>query len=271
MINEEEKLSGKLWLLKSAKRSVISIKKAMIGILANLLIPEGRVPANERTYVNHEYVKAITQAGGVPLLLPVIGDKQDIEQQIALVDGVLLTGGYDINPLQYGEEPRKELGEIFPEVDEHQLAAVRIAAKLEKPMLGICRGLQVLNVALGGTLYQDLSQLANSNIKHFQQAQRYVPSHTVDIIPNTRLAQLFESQSIVTNSFHHQSVKVIAPELIVSARTRDGVVEGLEKAAGYFILAVQWHPEMMVDHYPAMLTVFREFVGAAEQNRGEKF
>jgi putative glutamine amidotransferase len=250
---------------------VISIKKAIIGILANLLITEGgTVPANERTYVNHEYVHAIIKAGGLPLLLPVVGDKQDIEQQIEQVDGVLLTGGYDINPLQYGEEPRKELGGIFPEVDEHQLTAVRIAAKLEKPMLGICRGLQVLNVAFGGTLYQDISQLPNCGIKHFQQAQRYVPSHTVEIIPNTRLAQLFESQTIVTNSFHHQSVKVVAPELIVSARTRDGVVESLEKTAGYFILAVQWHPEMMIDRYPAMLTVFQELVRAAEASRGEK-
>ena len=229
----------------------------------------GFSPGLERAYVNQDYVRALTLAGAVPLLLPVIEDENAIRAQMERVDGILLSGGYDIDPLQYGEEPHGQLGFIFPEVDKHQLAVARIANELQKPMFGICRGMQVINVAFGGTLYQDLSsQLSEECLLHNQKAKRYVPSHGVDITENTKLHHIFSERSIITNSFHHQAVKDIAPGFIVNARAKDGVIEGIEKTEGAFTVAVQWHPEMMAETSLEMLTLFQAFVRAVEKNIG---
>jgi putative glutamine amidotransferase len=243
------------------------IKKPIIGILVNMLITEnGLFPGMKRAAISHDYVQAIVRAGGVPVLLPVVNDEESIKGQVGQVDGILLSGGYDVNPLLYGEEPFRDLDAIFPEVDEHHILSVKIAAALGKPMLGICRGLQVLNVAFGGTLYQDIAQFSGNCLKHFQKGQRHVPSHTVELIQDTVLSKIFAKDSIVTNSFHHQSVKDIAPGFVVNAKARDGIIEGIEKKAGTFILGVQWHPEMMADQFPDMLLVFKAFVDAAKKN-----
>jgi putative glutamine amidotransferase len=220
-------------------------------------------PGMERAYVNYDYVQAITMAGAVPILLPVISDEQSIRKQIELVDGLLLSGGCDINPLCYNEEPCKELGFILPEVDEHQLAIVRIATELGKPMLGICRGIQILNVAFGGTLYQDVLQVPTT-IKHTQRTQRHVPGHTVNIVQDTIMSSIFNKTAILTNSFHHQAVKNVAPGFIVNARSEDGVIEGIERPGDVFTLGVQWHPEMMAGKYPDMLKLFRKFIAATD-------
>ena len=222
-------------------------------------------PGMERTYVNHDYVQAITMTGAVPILLPVISDVQSIRKQIETVDGILLTGGYDINPLKYNEQPYKDLGFILPEVDEHQLKVVQIASELEKPMLGICRGTQILNVAFGGTLYQDMLQVPTS-IKHFQMSQRYAPGHSVNILQDTIMSEIFNKGVILTNSFHHQVVKDIAPGFVVNARAEDGVIEGIERKEGMFTLGVQWHPEMMARKYPEMLNIFKKFITVCSDN-----
>lgn len=238
-------------------------KKPIIGILSNLLITEqGMFPGMKRSYVNHDYVEAILLAGAIPVMLPVISDEDGIRQQLERVDGVLLSGGYDINPLYYGEEPCKELGFILPEVDEHQLAAVRIAVELGKPMLGICKGMQIINVAFGGSLHQDLLQIPTST-KHSQKAQRHVASHTVQVVQDTMLSDIFGKETVLTNSFHHQAIKAVAPGFIVSGMTADGVVEAIETAAAPFTLGVQWHPEMMAEKCTDMLKLFTRFVAAS--------
>jgi putative glutamine amidotransferase len=250
--------------LKIKVRGEIYIKKPIIGILANVLIEEGgRFPGMTRAAVSHDYVQAIIRGGGIPLLLPVISDEEDIRGQIEQLDGLLLSGGYDISPLQYGEEPHQEIDATFPEIDYHHIMSARIAAELEKPILGICRGLQVINVAFGGTLYQDLSQFSNTCLRHFQKGQRHVPSHSVEIIKDTVLSRILGQDSVVTNSFHHQSAKDIAPGFTVNAKAKDGIIEGIEKIDGVFIVGVQWHPEMMADKSPEMLPLFREFISVA--------
>lgn len=243
------------------------IKKPIIGILVSILfLEDGLFSGMKKAVVSHDYIQAIVSAEGVPLLLPAINDEEDITEQIKQVDGILLSGGYDINPLLYDEEPLRELDTIFPEMDEHHIRVVNIAAALGKPILGICRGLQVINVAFGGTLYQDIAaQYSSKCLKHFQKGERYVPSHTVELTQNTVLSQIFSKDSIVTNSFHHQSVKEIAPGFIVNARAKDGIVEGIEKREGAFIVGVQWHPEMMVAQSADMLPLFRAFVEAAKK------
>jgi putative glutamine amidotransferase len=231
-----------------------------------LVVENGLFPGMKRAVVSHDYVQAIMMVGGIPLLLPVVDDEGSIKGQVEQVDGVLLSGGYDINPLLYGEEPFRELDAVFPEVDEHHILSVKIAAALGKPMLGICRGLQVLNVAFGGTLHQDITQYSCNCLKHFQKGQRHVPSHTVELIPNTVLSKIFAKDFIVTNSFHHQSVKDIAPGFVLNARARDGIIEGIEKEEGAFIVGVQWHPEMMATQSSEMLPLFKEFVDAANKS-----
>jgi putative glutamine amidotransferase len=249
-----------------------SQKKPVIGILANLFTMEaGLFPGQERAYVNHEYVTSIVKAHAVPILLPIIENSESIRKQVELVDGILLSGGYDVHPLFYGEEPHHRLEYVYPERDYYELQVVKIAEKLNKPILGICRGLQLLNVAFGGSLYQDLSQHEPaSDIQHTQKAKMHVPSHTVDLVPHTKLQQIFDLPSIVTNSFHHQAVKKIAPGFIVNARAKDGIIEGIEKNhSSSFIVGVQWHPEMMTDKHPSMLKIFTAFITQANLERGQ--
>ena len=213
--------------------------------------------------MNYDYVEVINMTEATPILLPMVKDKQSIKRQVELVDGILFTGGCDINPLCYNEEPCKELGFIFPQVDEYQIDVAKLAFELGKPILGICRGLQIMNVAFGGTLYQDVYQVDKA-IKHTQLSQRHLPGHSVNIVENTILSSIFNKKVMLTNSFHHQAVKEVAPGFIVNARSDDGIIEGIERTDSVFTVGTQWHPEMMAVKYPDMLNIFKKFVAAAE-------
>jgi putative glutamine amidotransferase len=242
--------------------------KPLIGILSSILVNEtGLFPGMERSYVNHDYIAAVEAAGGVPLMIPVVSDPELTRRQIQAVDGILLTGGYDPNPLLFGENPSRRLDFIFPEVDDHQIAAIHAADELHRPMLGICRGLQILNVAFGGTLYQDLSLIPNSYIQHMQKSRRHTPGHPVTIADHTVLRGVFQTPTVLTNSFHHLAVKDVAPGFTVSALAGDGVIEGIERFDTTPIVAVQWHPEMMVEKHPEMLKLFRYFIDLVQGKR----
>ena len=245
----------------------MGLRKPVIGIPAGVLIEKNSpFTAVERTYVNLDYARAVRLGGGVPLLLPLAQEPGEVEAQLEAVDGLLLPGGDDLNPLVFGEEPVQGLGCVFPEVDEHQLAAARTARRLGKPMLGICRGLQVMNVAFGGTLHQDLERLPGHLLQHVQKSYRHTPSHTVALEEGTLLQRLFGRGEVATNSFHHQAVKDLAPGFRISARARDGVVEGIEGTEGPFALAVQWHPEGMVERHPEMLPIFQALADACRKD-----
>jgi len=235
-----------------------------IGIVTSILIMDsGTFPGMDRSFVNHDYVSAVEAAGGIPVLLPVVKNAETIRRQIESVDALLLPGGYDPNPLLYGENPGRTMGFIFPEVDEHQVTAIRVADELGKPMLGICRGLQILNVAFGGTLYQDVSLAPESYVQHVQKSMRHAAGHEVSLAADTFLIDVFSQALIQTNSFHHLAVKDLAPGFVISAKARDGIVEGIERHEGTPVIAVQWHPEMMFGKHPAMLGIFEGFVDIA--------
>lgn len=235
------------------------MSKALIGISGNILISEKGM---ERAFVNCDYVNSVIAGGGAPVILPVIEDDEAIEAQMKNVDGLLLSGGYDVNPLIYGEEPTQKQEFTYPEIDEHDIKLIKAAFRMNKPILGICKGVQILNVAFGGTLYQDLSHMEDCFIKHSQNSRRDMAGHSVEILKGSKLNEIL-GDSIQTNSFHHQAVKDIAPDFIADAWSKDGVIEGIEMRGEGFVLGVQWHPEGMIDKYPSMVKLFKAFVDAA--------
>jgi putative glutamine amidotransferase len=216
--------------------------------------------------LSNDYVESVVKAGGIPVILPILSDEESIRRQIELLDGVLLSGGVDINPLVYNEEPSPKLGYIFPDKDTFDLLIVKIACELKKPILAICRGHQILNVAFGGTLYQDLSYIDGSYIKHQQQTKDGAASHTIDIIDGSILHNILGS-SIITNSFHHQAIKDLAPGFKVSAYSKDNVIEGIEKCNENFVIGVQFHPEIMATYNDDnMLKLFQSFIVASSND-----
>ena len=239
----------------------------IIGILSSIMVMDsGLFPGMERTFINHDYIAAIEAAGGIPILLPVVKSKEAIRRQVKSVDALVLPGGYDPSPLQYGENPGRTMEFFFPEVDEHQLIAIRIADDIGKPMLGICRGLQILNIAFGGTLYQDVSLAPNSYIQHSQKSRRHSPGHEVTLTEGTFLADALGESHTVTNSFHHLAIKELAEGFIISAKAKDGIIEGIERHNGTPVVAVQWHPEMMFEKHPGMLEIFKCFMNIIPEN-----
>lgn len=235
------------------------MKKPLIGIIGNLLIDQGGMfPGYERAYVNNDYVQTVAMAGGTPFILPLISDYETIKGQIENMDALIISGGYDVNPLIYGEEPIPQQGFLCPERDDYDVKVVKIALELNKPILGICRGLQILNAVLGGSLHQDTSKVEGCYIKHTQSSRPDVPSHTVEVVKGTKLHDIL-GEIVLTNSFHHQVIKEVAPGFKVSARAKDGVIEAIEKEDS-FIIGVQWHPEMMAKKDSKMLNLFKELI-----------
>lgn len=195
------------------------------------------------TGCNQNYVDAVLRAGGAPILLPRHDDPQAIRAVVELADGILFTGGGDISPLAYGQEPHPKTSHQDPVRDRQELEAARIAIGREMPILGICRGIQLLNVALGGTLAQDVPSLVPASILHYGHAASPTPIHTVDIEPGSLLARLHNVREMPVNSYHHQAIDQVGDGLVVNARARDSVIEGVEFADGKPLLALQYHPE----------------------------
>lgn len=218
------------------------------------------------------YFASILKAGGIPFILPPCDDPDTLADSLDRIDGLLLTGGADINPLYWGEEPVKELHSINPRRDSQELLLTRLAADRQVPILGICRGIQVLNAALGGSLYQDIHvQMEGTRIKHDQDLDRGFASHTVDLESGSLLHQLFHTDRLPVNSFHHQAVKEPAPGFRVTARATDGVIEGIESTTYHSMLGVQWHPECFIlENDESMLPLFRWLIDEAASFQAAK-
>ena len=192
------------------------------------------------------YYQSVLRAGGIPCIIPPHNDMECLGDLLDGLDGIIFSGGGDPNPLLFGEEPIRELHGITPERDVQELLLVRMAYDRQIPMLGICKGIQMINAALGGTLYQDIYvQIDGTRIKHSQEQDRRYPSHSVSIMPESILRKLF-GERLAVNSFHHQACKDVAPCLKVSAMSPDGVIEVVESNEYKSVLGVQWHPETYI-------------------------
>ena len=215
-------------------------------------------------YVRCAYSAACEKSGLLPLLLPVTGDEAVRMAQLDLLDGLLLSGGLDIHPSLYGEHDVHPATEIENGGrDEHEIALVRAAVAHDLPVFAICRGLQVLNVALGGTLYQDLPTQVDTRWSHRQGAHSSEKTHRTQIAPGSWLAKIVDgADTLPINSHHHQAAKEVAPGLVVTARSDDGVVEALEKPDARFLLAVQWHPENLYETDAPSRALFSAFARA---------
>lgn len=241
-------------------------KLPVIGISASVFsIETGCFMGRERAAVLQDYIEAIRLTGGNPIILPIVEGNELIAEQISLIDGLLLSGGYDVSPLFYGEESQRGLEVVRPDRDRYEMQLLDIAKKSFKPILGICRGLQILNVAFGGTLYQDIPISIPTALQHQQKAQVDEATHHVQIVAHTKLQQIFEEELILTNSFHHQAIRDLAPCFTASAHSFDGIIEGIEGKEDHFILGVQWHPELMIRKHPKMFKLFHAFVDAAKK------
>lgn len=194
------------------------------------------------------YVNSVKAAGGVPMVLPITQDSLIIERMLDMVDAVIMTGGEDVDPLAYyGEEPLNSMGSIVPQRDRFDYMLIRAAVKRGVPLLGICRGEQMLNVAFGGTLYQDIpSQVKGTFVKHRQSAPGDYGTHTINIDKSSVLFLSTGLEQTTVNSFHHQAVKDIAPGFRVTAYSKDGVAEAIEMEGNPKVFGVQFHPEAFV-------------------------
>lgn len=251
-------------------------KRPIIGVTTQTLqaidgIPEG-LPQSD--VMNQRYYIAVALAGGAPILVPLLDDEPEaLRAAYEACDGVLIPGGVDVDPKYFGEDPHPKLGRIDGARDRVEMQMTRWSVEDRKPLLGLCRGLQVINVTLGGSLYQDLEDQYPEAIKH-----DYFPNfgydrdhlaHEVSLSKGSRLRHLMELERIPVNSMHHQGIKTLAPSLAPSATAPDGLIEAVESTSDHFLVGVQWHPEVFEMTDPHTRHVFREFINASARFGGK--
>lgn len=217
----------------------------------------------ERAAINLSYLRAIEGASLIPLVLTPDISPGALEAAMSQVSGLLLTGGGDVEPARYGGPAHETLVGVSEARDSLEIDAIRLAGERKLPVLAICRGLQVLNVALGGSLVQDIPSMVEGACSHSLEDPRQGPAHEVEVMPGSRLAEILGAGVIPVNSRHHQAAARLGDGLEVSARSADGVIEGLELPGERFVVAVQWHPEDMLGHFESAGKLFAAFAAAA--------
>jgi putative glutamine amidotransferase len=219
------------------------------------------------------YTRALDLAGGAPVLIPLNLSDATLRAIFERLDGLLLQGGVDVHPREYGEDIAPYCGEIDEARDATELRLTRWALESRLPILAICRGIQLLNVAAGGSLYQDIAAQVPNALPHpHVQGNPYAfRAHAITIEPASRLARALGTTQLEVNSLHHQAIKQIAPGFYVTARAPDGIIEGIEaENAHQFALGVQFHPEWMIDEEPRMLGIFHAFIRAMNHKHEER-
>lgn len=200
----------------------------------------------EKYHIQQADIEAILQAGGLPIMLPHLTHETDIDQIVERIDGLYAAGGYDVDPTLYGEEPHPNLGTVIPSRDIFELALIQKVLELGKPILGVCRGTQILNVAAGGDMYQDIpSQMEGDVLQHQQKAPVEHGSHFVQVKEGSLLHRLTGVGKLRVNSRHHQANRRVPESFLISGTASDGVVEAIESQKHHFVLGLQWHPENM--------------------------
>ncbi len=227
--------------------------KPIIGLTCNEMFD-----TQAKQFINEAYIKSVIRAGGCPVVLPIVQDEEAIESQVDMLDGLIVTGGIDVNPLFYGEDPKPLQKASSLERDHYELKLLEFATKKQIPIFGICRGIQVINVFFKGTLYQDLSYTNKDILKHSQEEKRENYSHSIQIEKDSFLYEIFQEKTNV-NSFHHQAIKDVAPNFKVVAQSSDGIIEAIQHSSKP-IFAVQFHPEAMSHKYPLMQEIFNQFI-----------
>ncbi len=207
------------------------------------------------------YADALIEGGSVPFLLPATDDAALLSDYLDMADGLFMPGGIDVDPLVFGEGPDANIGRLDPGLDRFQIALIRLARTRGTPILGVCRGVQVMNVAFGGTLFQHLGN-REATFNHRQTMHGRWPSHKARAVPGSLIERVF-GRDFAVNSFHHQAAARVAPGFAVTALSPDGVVEALEARNGPFCVGVQWHPERMIHSLPETLKIFKVFAAAA--------
>lgn len=219
------------------------------------------------TILQERYARAIEQAGGVPLILPPLPSSRTLRAMIEALDGLVVSGGnFDIHPKFYGEKPIAALGAIKEERTEFELGLIALALARDMPLLGICGGAQAINVALGGSLYQDIDTQYPDRIEHQRSQIKDRGGHAVKIHANTKLRNIVGKPTLEVNTTHHQAVKAPGKKLLVNATAEDGIVEGIESTAHRFVFGVQWHPEFLVHRDAAQRKIFAALVRACDAN-----
>lgn len=237
--------------------------KPIIGIGSDILSSEGR---RDSAFAYTSYIEALRRAGAIPVIIPPQPENAPVLAEE--LDGILLAGGNDCDPTLYGEEPHPSLEPMDERRQSNELALARVARQRGIPTLGICLGMQMMNVAGGGSLVQDIDSQIGTEIRHASEPENRA-RHAVVVETGTQLASILSSRELTVNSSHHQAVRNVAPGFRVTAHAPDGIVEGLEDPQHPFYVGVQWHPEDMNGDGPSA-SLFRAFVDAARRHAGSK-
>lgn len=239
--------------------------KPIIGITASKEL------GKEQYAIEEADTAAIMQAGGLPIMLPHLTGEADIEQIANHIDGLFAAGGYDIDPTLFGEEPHPNLGVIIPSRDAFELELIKKVLELGKPILAVCRGAQILNIAVGGDMYQDITdQIGGDLLQHKQKAPKFHGSHYVHVPEGSLLHLLTGSGKLKVNSRHHQANRRVPESFLISGKASDGVIEAIESKEHRFVLGLQWHPEnMAIASDEASMRIFEGFIEACREEGDE--
>ena len=225
----------------------------LIGVLPN-------VDGEKKSKIENTYIKVIEASGGMAILLPYTANPESIERFVGLCDGFIFAGGADIEPARYGEEKHPLCGETTPYRDEVEFLAFEKIMKTEKPIMGICRGSQLINVALGGTLYQDIPSEIKTDLTHKQEHPHSEPAHEANVVSGSLLHSLIGKSRIHINSLHHQAIKELGDGLTPMAVADDGIIEAIVRTGKRLVWGFQWHPEKTFDNSADSKIIFKKFI-----------
>jgi putative glutamine amidotransferase len=227
-----------------------------------------RKPQKVYTAVSDSYVRSVILAGGIPILLPVVEEVELADEYLTAIDGLLLSGGEDVCTMRYGENPIKEVEMFCPQRDDFEINLFIEALNRDMPVLGICRGLQVMNAALGGSLYQDIFTQVENVLGHLPKKMPVdTLFHCINIMEGSRLENIFNSRNLRVNSYHHQAVKQVADAFTATAFSTDNIIEAIEHKDKQFAVGVQWHPEDLTIKYPHFIKLFKALVMASDRHK----